>query len=404
MLSRYSEWEERHCSRVGSPACRGPVTWTVPLPRHETRSGVNMSRIDQDQNPETILVTGGAGFIGTNFILHWLSQGFGRVINLDKLTYAGNPNNLSHVPEPRHSLIVGDVCNRELVAKVLTTHRPRAVIHFAAETHVDRSIHSPLDFVRTNVDGTLNLLEACRLHWITLDSRERSAFRFVHVSTDEVYGSLSPNEPPSSEYSRYAPSSPYSASKAAADHLVRAWWTTYGLPTITLNCSNNYGPFQFPEKLIPLMILRALDCQTLPVYGDGSHVRDWLFVTDYCRAIDLALQHAGAGSYYNVGGRCEKTNVQVVQTICEILDREQPRSDGNSYDRQLTFVSDRPGHDRRYAIDFSKIERDLAWRPEYSFQTGIEQTVRWYLNNKKWVTEVTSGAYLQWIDKNYLMR
>ena len=363
-----------------------------------------MSRPGQDTASHTIMVTGGAGFIGTNFILHWLAPEFRRVINLDKLTYAGNPNNLSHISNSRYSLLIGDICDRELVAHVLRTYNPRAIVHFAAESHVDRSIHSPLDFAKTNVDGTLSLLEACRLHWISLDPKQRTTFRFVHISTDEVYGSLSSNELPFSEHSRYAPSSPYSASKAAADHLVRAWWTTYGLPTITLNCSNNYGPYQFPEKLVPLMILRALAGQTLPVYGDGGHVRDWLLVTDFCRAIDLVLQHGAAGSYYNVGGQCERTNAQVVQTICEILDREMPRADGNSYDKQLTFVSDRPGHDRRYAIDFSKIQRDLDWRPERSFRAGIEQTIRWYLENKEWVTQVTSGAYLQWIDKNYVLR
>jgi dTDP-glucose 4,6-dehydratase len=363
-----------------------------------------MLQLHPAQASHTILVTGGAGFIGTNFILHWLAPNFRRVINLDKLTYAGNPKNLGRLPKSRHSLMKGDICDGELIANVLETYSPKAVVHFAAESHVDRSIHSPLEFIRTNVDGTLCLLEACRLHWISLDPKDRADFRFVHISTDEVYGSLSSTEAPFSERSRYAPSSPYSASKAASDHLVRAWWTTYGLPTITLNCSNNYGPYQFPEKLIPLMILRALDGQTLPVYGDGANIRDWLFVTDCCRAIEFVLQHGAAGSYYNVGGQCERTNTQVVETICEILDRDRPRADGQSYGRQLTFVPDRPGHDKRYAIDFSKIQRDLDWRPQHNFQAGIEKTVHWYLDNKEWATEVTSGAYLQWINKNYAMR
>jgi dTDP-glucose 4,6-dehydratase len=356
-------------------------------------------------NTETIFVTGGAGFIGTNFIRHWLaSKRAGKVINLDKLTYAGNPCNFEGLGNSGHHLVIGDTADRVLVESLLEAHRPQAIINFAAESHVDRSIYAPGNFISTNVVGTVTLLEAAREYWQRLADADQLKFRFVHISTDEVYGSLSPNDPPFSESTAYAPNSPYSASKAASDHFVHAWHQTYGLPTITLNSSNNYGPYQFPEKLIPLMIYHALERKSLPLYGDGLQVRDWVFVKDFCRAIQLVLDSEIAGACYVIGGRSEKTNLAVVETICEILDAEQPRSDGRSYRQQITFVKDRQGHDRRYAIECSRIERELGWRPLETFESGIRKTICWYLENHTWLLNVTSGAYREWIDTNYAMR
>ena len=349
-----------------------------------------------------ILVTGGAGFIGSNFILHWLSGEPAGVINLDALTYAGNPQNLTAVDgDSRYSFIQGDICDQELVSAIFRKYRPIAVVHFAAESHVDRSIHAPEDFVRTNVLGTFQLLHAAREYWRELPASQRDTFRFLHVSTDEVYGSLCPHDPAFSETSPYAPNSPYSASKAASDHLVRAYCHTYGLPVLITNCSNNYGPRQFPEKLIPLMIINAMARKQLPVYGDGLNVRDWLYVEDHCEAIRVVLAKGRPGETYNIGGRSEKTNLEVVQAICSVLGEERP---GYDYLSLITFVPDRPGHDRRYAIDSTKIETELGWRPNADFQAGIRKTVRWYLENTGWVSNVTSGAYQQWIAVNYAER
>ena len=327
-----------------------------------------------------ILVTGGAGFIGSNFVLDWLAGSDEPVVNLDKLTYAGNLKNLDSVAnDPRHVFVQGDIGDRALLDRLLAEHRPRAVLNFAAESHVDRSIHGPEDFIQTNVLGTFRLLESVRAYWAGLPAGEKDAFRFLHVSTDEVYGTLAPSAPAFAETHRYEPNSPYSASKAASDHLVRAWHHTYGLPVLTTNCSNNYGPYQFPEKLIPLVILNALDGKPLPVYGDGQQVRDWLYVVDHCRAIARVLDAGVVGETYNVGGLNEKTNLQVVDTICQLLDELRPKADGSSYKTQITHVTDRPGHDRRYAIDAGKIEAELGWQPSESFETGLRKTVQWYL-------------------------
>lgn len=349
-----------------------------------------------------ILVTGGAGFIGSNFVLNWLANQQEPVVVLDKLTYAGNPDNLAHYQnDPRLQLVVGDIGDRTLVDTLLSQHQPRAVLNFAAESHVDRSIHGPADFIQTNIVSTFSLLESVRGYWQTLAEPTRQAFRFLHVSTDEVYGSLTDVAPAFTEQHRYEPNSPYSASKAASDHLVRAWHHTYGLPVLTTNCSNNYGPYHFPEKLIPLMILNALNGKALPVYGDGKNVRDWLYVVDHCRAIERVLAAGQVGETYNVGGCNEKTNLEVVHTLCDILDELQPRTDGASYREQIRFVQDRPGHDRRYAIDASKIIDQLGWKPQESFETGIRKTVEWYLSHPEWVEKVQSGAYREWLGKQY---
>lgn len=349
-----------------------------------------------------ILVTGGAGFIGANFVLNWLAVNDEPVLNLDKLTYAGNLDNLSSLNgDPRHVFVKGDIGDRALVDQLLTQHRPRAVINFAAESHVDRSIHGPEDFIQTNIVGTFHLLESVRGYWGALNDADRAAFRLLHVSTDEVYGSLEANDPPFAETKRYEPNSPYSASKAASDHLVRAYHHTYGLPVLTTNCSNNYGPYHFPEKLIPLMILNALNGKPLPVYGDGMNVRDWLYVTDHCSAIRRVLEAGQLGETYNVGGWNEKTNIDVVNTILSILDELSPRADGKSYREQITYVKDRPGHDRRYAIDARKLERELGWKPAETFETGIRKTVQWYLDHPQWINNVTSGAYRDWVAKQY---
>jgi dTDP-glucose 4,6-dehydratase len=348
----------------------------------------------------TILVTGGAGFIGSNFILQWIAEEESSVINLDKLTYAGNPANLAAVSsERRYKFLQGDVCDRELIAELLLTHRPRAIVHFAAESHVDRSIHGPDDFIRTNVNGTFSLLEEARAYWSGLEGEAKSAFRFLHVSTDEVYGSLSPADPAVTETTQYSPNSPYSASKASSDHLVRAYFQTYGLPTLTTNCSNNYGPFQFPEKLIPLVVLHALNGKPIPVYGDGQNVRDWLYVADHCEAIRLVLARGKTGETYNIGGENELKNLDVINTICSVLDELQPQSQPRS--KLITYVTDRPGHDRRYAMNISKISSELGWRPRETFATGIRKTIQWYLDNPVWIQSVTSGAYRQWMATQY---
>jgi dTDP-glucose 4,6-dehydratase len=352
-----------------------------------------------------ILVTGGAGFIGANFVLDWLAQSGEGVINLDKLTYAGNLENLASLQgDPRHIFVQGDIGDAAMVGKLLAEHRPRAVVNFAAESHVDRSIHGPEDFIQTNIVGTFHLLEAVRAYWSGLADAERSAFRFLHVSTDEVYGSLAKDDPAFSETHRYEPNSPYSASKAASDHLVRAYHHTYGLPVLTTNCSNNYGPYHFPEKLIPLMIVNALAGKPLPVYGDGQQIRDWLYVRDHCSAIRSVLAKGRLGEVYNVGGWNEKANLDIVHTVCALLDELRPRADGKSYREQITFVTDRPGHDRRYAIDARKIERELGWKPAETFDTGIRKTVKWYLDNQGWVSHVQSGDYRSWVEKNYAGR
>jgi dTDP-glucose 4,6-dehydratase len=349
-----------------------------------------------------ILVTGGAGFIGSNFVQDWLAQSDEPVLNVDKLTYAGNLDNLSSLQaDPRHVFVRGDICDTALVGRLLAQHRPRAVVHFAAESHVDRSILGPGAFVETNVKGTFSLLEAVRAYWGGLVQAEREAFRFLHVSTDEVYGSLGPHDEPFTETTPYAPNSPYSASKAASDHLVRAYHHTYGLPVLTTNCSNNYGPYHFPEKLIPLMITNARAGKPLPIYGDGQQVRDWLYVGDHCAAIRRVLAAGRPGEVYNVGGWNEKANLDVVTVLCDILDHLAPRAAGGSYREQITYVTDRPGHDRRYAIDARKIEKELGWKPAETFETGILKTVRWYLENDPWVRNVQSGDYLKWLEKNY---
>jgi dTDP-glucose 4,6-dehydratase len=350
----------------------------------------------------SVLVTGGAGFIGSNFVLEWFRLQSDPVVVLDKLTYAGNPANLdSLIGRDGFVFVQGDIGDRPLVENLLSRHSVRAVVNFAAESHVDRSIHGPGEFIHTNVVGTFELLEAVRGFWSKLEPASRDSFRFLHVSTDEVYGSLSDSDPAFTETNRYEPNSPYSASKAASDHLVRAYHHTYGLPVLTTNCSNNYGPFHFPEKLIPLMILNAMNGKPLPVYGDGRNVRDWLYVTDHCAAIRRVLESGRVGETYNVGGWNEKTNLEVVGEICGILDELHPRADGRSYREQIQFVKDRPGHDRRYAIDASKIQRELGWTPLETFEKGIRKTVQWYLENSKWVEGVVSGAYRQWMEKQY---
>jgi dTDP-glucose 4,6-dehydratase len=351
---------------------------------------------------ETILVTGGAGFIGSNFVLQWFKNAATPLLNLDALTYAGNAENLESLKsDRRHQLVRGDICDAEHAALLLREHRPRAIIHFAAESHVDRSIADPGAFIRTNVQGTLNLLEQARRHWLQLDLTGRQLFRFLHVSTDEVYGTLGLDDPPFSESTAYAPNSPYAASKAASDHLVRAYHHTYGLPVLTTNCSNNYGPYQFPEKLIPLMILNALEGKPLPVYGDGCNVRDWLFVEDHCTAIRSVLERGRIGETYNIGGNSERKNIDVVTTICDLVDEMSPNSEVGSRRRLITYVTDRPGHDRRYAIDASKIERELGWRPAEGFEGGLRKTVAWYLKNSAWIENVRTGAYKDWIRRNY---
>lgn len=353
----------------------------------------------------SILVTGGAGFIGSNFVLDWLRESDEPIVNLDKLTYAGNLENLKSLQgDARHTFVQGDICDRALIDRLLAEHKPRAIVHFAAESHVDRSIHGPGEFLRTNIDGTFTLLEAARAYWGALEGEAKAAFRFHHVSTDEVYGSLKPSDPPFTETNPYEPNSPYSASKAASDHLVRAWHHTYGLPVTTSNCSNNYGPYHFPEKLIPLMIANALAGKPLPIYGDGQQIRDWLYVTDHCSAIRAILAKGKVGEVYNVGGWNEKPNIEIVNTLIKLLDELSPCADGKSYAEQITYVTDRPGHDRRYAIDARKIERELGWRPAETFETGIRKTVEWYLTNQAWVANVQSGAYREWLDKNYAAR
>jgi dTDP-glucose 4,6-dehydratase len=352
-----------------------------------------------------ILVTGGAGFIGTNFVLDWVADTGESVVNLDKLTYAGNLESLVSLQgDARHIFVQGDIGDTPLVARLLAQHQVRAVVNFAAESHVDRSIHGPAAFVETNVVGTFGLLEAVRQYWGALPADEKAAFRFLHVSTDEVYGSLAPQDPAFTEEHKYEPNSPYSASKAASDHLVRAYHHTYGLPVLTTNCSNNYGPFHFPEKLIPLMIVNALAGKNLPVYGDGQQVRDWLYVGDHCSAIRRVLQAGRLGETYNVGGWNEKPNLEIVRTVCALLDEKRPRADGQSYATQIAYVTDRPGHDRRYAIDARKIERELGWKPAETFDTGIRKTVDWYLAHPEWVARVQSGAYREWVDTNYSER
>jgi dTDP-glucose 4,6-dehydratase len=350
----------------------------------------------------TLLVTGCAGFIGSNFVHTSLKSVDETVVNLDKLTYAGNLANLKALEgDKRHVFVKGDIGDRELLGKLLAEYKPRAVLNFAAESHVDRSIHGPSDFIQTNIVGTFNLLERVRAYWQDLPETEKAAFRFLHVSTDEVYGTLSPTDPAFAETKAFEPNSPYSASKAASDHLVRAWHHTYGLPVLTTNCSNNYGPYHFPEKLIPLVIHNALAGKPLPIYGDGQQVRDWLYVEDHCRAITCVLEAGKVGETYNIGGWNEKANLDVVTTLCAVLDELQPRADGQSYATQITFVKDRPGHDRRYAIDARKIERELGWKPQETFETGIRKTVQWYLANQEWVEGVTSGSYRQWVGKQY---
>ena len=349
-----------------------------------------------------ILVTGGAGFIGGNFVLDWLAGSDEPVINLDALTYAGNLHTLDSLKsDGRHVFVHGDIGDTKLVSQLLKQYQPRAVVNFAAESHVDRSIHGPADFIQTNVLGTFNLLESVRAYWNDLPEPQKSEFRFLHVSTDEVYGSLEKNDPPFTETNRYEPNSPYSASKAASDHLARAWHHTYGLPVLTTNCSNNYGPYHFPEKLIPLVILNALAGKLLPIYGDGQQIRDWLYVRDHCSAIRRVLEAGRLGETYNVGGWNEKANLEVVKTICTLLDEMQPRTDGQSYAEQITFVTDRAGHDRRYAIDARKLERELGWKPAETFESGIRKTVQWYLDNTEWTSNVTTGAYREWTEKQY---
>ena len=353
----------------------------------------------------TILVTGGAGFIGANFVLDWLATERTPIVNLDQLTYAGNIGNLAGVKDDaRHVFVKGDINDRALVFKLLREHRPQAIVHFAAESHVDRSIHGPADFVQTNVVGTFNLLEEARNYWSSLKESEKSLFRFLHVSTDEVYGSLGPTDPAFTETTQYTPNSPYAASKAASDHLVRSFHHTYGLPTVTTNCSNNYGPFQFPEKLIPLMIVNAVAGKPLPVYGDGKNVRDWLYVGDHCEAVRLALKRGRLGETYNIGGNAEKANLEVINALCAILDELRPNPLITHHASLITPVPDRPGHDRRYAMDAGKIRSELGWQPRERFDSGLRKTVEWYLGHMKWVDEVTSGEYRKWVDLNYQNR
>ncbi|HLH34830.1 MAG TPA: dTDP-glucose 4,6-dehydratase [Alloacidobacterium sp.] len=354
---------------------------------------------------DSILVTGGAGFIGSNFVLEWISKVGSPVVNLDNLTYAGNRNNLRLLDgDPRHSFVHGDIADETLVGQLLREHKPRAIVHFAAESHVDRSIVGPDAFIKTNVFGTFALLQSARAYYAELNEGEQKMFRFLHVSTDEVYGSLGPDDPSFSEVTPYAPNSPYAASKASSDHLVRAYFHTYGLPVLTTNCSNNYGPFQFPEKLIPLMILNGLEGKPLPVYGDGKNVRDWLFVEDHCSAIRTVLERGRVGETYNIGGSSERKNIDVVTTICDLLDELSPDATLGVRRKLISYVTDRPGHDRRYAIDARKIRQELGWEPAEQFESGIRKTVEWYLANQEWVENVRSGAYLQWIETNYAER
>ncbi|MDR0259177.1 MAG: dTDP-glucose 4,6-dehydratase [Comamonas sp.] len=349
-----------------------------------------------------ILVTGGAGFIGSNFVLDWLAGSDEPVVNLDKLTYAGNLHNLASLQgDNRHHFVHGDIGDRALLDRLLAEHQPRAIVHFAAESHVDRSIHGPEDFIQTNVVGTLRLLEATRAYWSCLEGERKDGFRFLHVSTDEVYGSLEKDDPAFSETHNFEPNSPYSASKAASDHLVRAWFHTYGLPVLTTNCSNNYGPYHFPEKLIPLMIVNALAGKNLPVYGDGMQIRDWLYVKDHCSAIRRVLEAGRLGETYNVGGWNEMPNIEIVKHVCSLLDAQRPRADGQSYAEQISYVKDRPGHDRRYAIDARKLEKELGWKPAETFDSGIRKTVQWYLDHQDWVAQVQSGDYKDWVSKQY---
>ena len=350
----------------------------------------------------TVLITGGAGFIGANFVLDWVAHTDETIVNLDKLTYAGNLESLASLKNnPRHVFVQGDIGDVALLPKLLAEHQPRAVLNFAAESHVDRSIHGPGEFIETNIVGTFRLLESVRGYWHGLSAEAQTQFRFLHVSTDEVYGSLAPQDPAFTEHHQYEPNSPYSASKAASDHLVRAWHHTYGLPVVTTNCSNNYGPLHFPEKLIPLMIVNALAGKPLPVYGDGMQVRDWLYVKDHCSAIRRVLEGGRLGETYNVGGWNEKPNIEIVKTVCALLDELRPRADGASYTTQISYVKDRPGHDRRYAIDARKLEKELGWKPAETFETGIRKTVAWYLDNTEWVAHVQSGAYRDWVSKQY---
>jgi len=349
-----------------------------------------------------ILVTGGAGFIGSNFVLDWLAGSDEPVVNLDKLTYAGNLHNLASLQgDSRHHFVHGDIGDRALLDRLLAEHQPRAIVHFAAESHVDRSIHGPEDFIQTNVVGTLRLLEAARAYWSGLEGERKTGFRFLHVSTDEVYGSLEKDDPAFTETHNFEPNSPYSASKAASDHLVRAWFHTYGLPVLTTNCSNNYGPYHFPEKLIPLMIVNALAGKNLPVYGDGMQIRDWLYVKDHCSAIRRVLEAGRLGETYNVGGWNEMPNIEIVKHVCSLLDAQRPRADGQSYAEQISYVKDRPGHDRRYAIDARKLEKELGWKPAETFDSGIRKTVQWYLDHLDWVAQVQSGDYKDWVSKQY---
>jgi dTDP-glucose 4,6-dehydratase len=352
-----------------------------------------------------ILVTGGAGFIGSNFVLDWCAGSQEPVVNLDKLTYAGNASNLASLQgKAQHIFVQGDIADTALVSALLTKHQPRAIVNFAAESHVDRSIHGPEDFIQTNIVGTFKLLEAVRAHFGGLSAADKAAFRFLHVSTDEVYGSLAPQAPAFTEKHTYEPNSPYSASKAASDHLVRAYHHTYGLPVLTTNCSNNYGPYHFPEKLIPLMIVNALAGKPLPIYGDGMQIRDWLYVSDHCSAIRRVLEVGQLGETYNIGGWNEKPNIEIVKTICALLDQLRPKADGSSYTTQITTVTDRPGHDRRYAIDATKIHQELGWKPVDTFDSGIRKTVQWYLDHADWVAQVQSGAYRDWVQTNYALR
>lgn len=367
--------------------------------------GIMQAGVRRRMQPEgmvMILVTGGAGFIGANFVLDWLAAHDEPVVNLDKLTYAGNTETLASLEgDARHVFVKGDIGDSALVAALLARHQPRAIINFAAESHVDRSISSPEDFIQTNIVGTFRLLEAARSHYASLDDSSRAAFRFLHVSTDEVYGSLAPSDPAFSETHAYEPNSPYSASKAASDHLVRAYHHTYGLPVLTTNCSNNYGPYHFPEKLIPLMIVNALAGKPLPVYGDGQQIRDWLYVKDHCGAIRRVLEAGTPGEVYNVGGWNEKPNIDIVNTVCDLLDELHPRADGRNYREQISYIKDRPGHDRRYAIDARKLERELGWKPAETFDSGIRKTVQWYLAHPDWVAHVQSGAYREWVQAQY---
>ncbi len=359
-------------------------------------------RHSMSQNKQGILVTGGAGFIGANFVLDWFRSSDEPVVNLDLLTYAGNPQTLVSLEgDDRYRFVKGDIADTTLIARLLGEHEPRAIVNFAAESHVDRSIHGPEDFIQTNIVGTFRLLDAVRAYWTGLKGEAKDNFRFLHVSTDEVYGTLAPDDPAFSETNQYLPNSPYAASKAASDHLVRAYHHTYGLPVVTTNCSNNYGPYQFPEKLIPLVIVNALAGKPLPIYGDGQQVRDWLYVTDHCSAIREVLAAGQLGETYNIGGWNEKPNIEIVNTICALLDKLRPRADGAGYGEQITYVTDRPGHDRRYAIDARRIERELGWKPAETFETGIEKTVAWYLDNAGWVEDVQSGAYRAWVEKHY---